>query len=230
MFGSFTKFLGFGGGIPAVASSVPLMEDGTVTVDEINFGVKVGQEVERQLSEIEKSKTPTPYPTYTPYPTLTPYPTMTSIPVSNVSNQVDIEQVSILSKYLLNYVPPEAGRYDGDLKGDKSDVKIKVSYYWPPYALFGGKWTINCDVQNGTLECLQMSTGQYWYDYVGIAAACPDQWPIGTVIGVGSDYWVCMDRGGEIKKQDDLYWVDFLYPNLPYGNFGDVFDAKIWIP
>ncbi len=57
-----------------------------------------------------------------------------------------------------------------------------------------------------------MATGLKVADYIGIAWACAADIPAYTVIYVHElNLWGrCLDRGGAIVKDGDLYWFDHL--------------------
>lgn len=149
-------------------------------------------------------------PTYTPYPTYTPFPTPTKTKEVLQIVNTPTPDLSEIYKYNLNvdlYYRSEL------LKVAYQDLPVdfvipgKYSWYWPP---LGG---INCDQVNGIDECLQMASGYHGADYVGIAWACPPEFPFGSVLHVRElGVWgKCLDRGSAIIKDiDGLYWFDQL--------------------
>lgn len=116
-------------------------------------------------------------------------------------------------------------------KGGGENVKVKVSYYWPP---LGGT---NCSqFVNG--ECIsRMASGEPWQEWVDKAIACAPQYPFGTIFVIEGRVWICKDRGGAIQqitqyiqgKLFNVVWVDQLIeePTVP---FGTVVDAKVYLP
>lgn len=157
----------------------------------------------------------TPTPTITPIPTITPTPTIT--PPAWFEDM---------------YVPDYPGI--APIPDREPDYKIdaKISYYYPPYAYKDVKYEINCDKPNGILECEHMASGEEVKYFIGEAIACPEQFPYGTVFQVWDGFYTCRDRGGAIVKIDDnTYWLDILYPVMPYGRFwGELADVKVWLP
>jgi hypothetical protein len=104
-------------------------------------------------------------------------------------------------------------------------VMVRVSHYTP--------WTggTNCsNFRNG--ECIsRMASGERWQDWVGRAAACPSQWPFGTVLVLpdGSQF-VCMDRGGAITCDSaGVCWIDLLTPTPPVP-FGTLLEVRLLRP
>jgi len=97
---------------------------------------------------------------------------------------------------------------------------VKISHYNPA---LGG---VNCaNFVNGT--CIsKMSSGKRWQDFLDVAIACPVELPFGTRIRIGDEVWECMDRGGAIVMEGDVYWVDQLTEHARYP-FGTVIEAKI---
>lgn len=116
--------------------------------------------------------------------------------------------------------PDVIGMDDNGLVG-WVDVDLIASYYWPP---LGG---INCDS-----DCSTMANGESWKPYIGKSLACPVEFPFGTLFKVSGRVWVCKDRGGMILERDGAYWVDFLYPQMPYGGmfYGQVIQGAYLLP
>jgi hypothetical protein len=104
-------------------------------------------------------------------------------------------------------------------------VQVHVSHYWPP---LGGP---NCS-RFVAGQCLsRMASGERWQDWVGRAAACPPEWPFGTVIILpGGERFECQDRGGKIVYgADGLPWIDLLVEVAPV-NYGDVVTVRVVWP
>lgn len=75
-----------------------------------------------------------------------------------------------------------------------------------------------------------MANGYPWQDYMEYAIACPPELPFGTKIIIeGQREWMCMDRGGAIVKEGDVYWIDQLTANPQY-IFGSVVPATMIFP
>lgn len=190
-----------------------------------NFGgkntVKQGQVVDTAVPVInagfvvgvDLAPTVVPVPTSIPVPTATPAPVPTSIPFPTATPAIVVigEGIYIPDKVGGVFVPPSAG----------SDIDIKLSWYWPP---FGG---INCGG-----NCELMANGENWRGYVGRSVACPLEFPFGTIFQVEGAFFMCRDRGGDIKIIDGVAWLDFLYPGSPFPayGFGQVLDAVYWLP
>ena len=107
-------------------------------------------------------------------------------------------------------------------------ITVRVSHYWPP---LGGP---NCSrFVNG--RCVsRMASGERWEDWAYRpwsepgAAACPPEWPFGTRFRLAGREWVCLDRGGRIRYEGGVPWVDLLLPALPEPlKFGDVVEADL---
>lgn len=103
---------------------------------------------------------------------------------------------------------------------------VKFSSYWPP---LGG---VNCAYEvNG--ECMsRMASLLPWQHWVRKAAACPPEWPFGTLVVIDDRPWVCLDRGGWIRydPRSGIPWIDLLTDeNLGY-NYGQAIPATIIFP
>jgi len=61
-----------------------------------------------------------------------------------------------------------------------------------------------------------MASGASTEKWVGKAAACPPEWPIGAVVVLNDKEYVCLDRGGKIQYNGDLPWIDFLERDAQY--------------
>lgn len=150
------------------------------------------------------------YPTERPTATPTPRPT----PTPRGPKQISTPKPKNLDQlYEYNIGEDLYGRsyvIGSQYYGKSADyvVPSKYSYYWPP---LGG---INCDVIKDKEECLYLASGAYGPDNVGIAWACPADFPFYSTIYIRElDIWGrCLDRGGAIRKdpRDGLYWFDQL--------------------
>lgn len=128
-----------------------------------------------------------------------------------------IAGVLLLVLYSLYAVMLEAGVFNQV----GNQTRAKISWYWPP--LLG----VNCaTARNG--ECVsRMASGQPWQDWVGRAVACPEEFPFGTVFVIDGRRWVCMDRGGAVKRvNSNLIWLDML-TSKPLYKYGTVVDVTI---
>lgn len=74
-----------------------------------------------------------------------------------------------------------------------------------------------------------MASGERWEDWayrewhLPGAAACPPEWPFRSALRVLGRWWICLDRGGAIRFESGLPWVDLLHPEalVPYGEVVD---------
>jgi len=98
--------------------------------------------------------------------------------------------------------------------------QIRYSHYWPPLGGTNCSWYVD-----GTCRS-KMASGLAWQDYVGIAAACPPEWPFGTKVILDGQEWICKDRGGAIQFINHIPWVDFLTPYPAY-DYGTIVEAEI---
>lgn len=90
-----------------------------------------------------------------------------------------------------------------------SNVKIKVTHYWPPWGGTNCFSFISGDCVSST------SSGLPWQDYRYIGAACPYAWTLGTIVGFdkgkyGVVWFVCVDRGIMYCDSNDLCQVDIM--------------------
>lgn len=123
------------------------------------------------------------------------------------------------------YSLPDYGRAANPGDREWQEVSLRLSYYFPPY---GG---INCDVVDGQEECLHIANGEFFYENIGLAVACPPEWEFGTIVQVGDRFYECKDRGGAIVKEDGYYWIDILYPWMPGGYaWGQIIQGWIFLP
>jgi hypothetical protein len=105
------------------------------------------------------------------------------------------------------------------VQGDR--LRAKISWYWPP--LLGPNCAV---VKNG--QCVsRMASGQPWQKWVGRAVACPSEFPFGTEFLINGKRWVCLDRGGAIKRvNNNTIWLDML-TSKPQYKFGTVVDVTV---
>lgn len=110
-------------------------------------------------------------------------------------------------------ITPEVTEYVGDpwqglgnyydIVGDDDLGIVRITHYYPPY---GG---LNCFNFVDDYCISPMYSGKRWEDWMGRAMACPERFPIGSIIGVdpyggGTYLWFpCLDRGGMIICNDD---------------------------
>ena len=66
--------------------------------------------------------------------------------------------------------------------------------------------------------------GKSWEELSGWIAACPKEWPFGTRIKLLNTEWLCADRGGAIRYENGIPWIDMLIekPRYPYGTIVEV--------
>lgn len=74
-----------------------------------------------------------------------------------------------------------------------------------------------------------MASGERWQEWVGRAAACPPEWPFGTVVALDGREWVCLDRGRRVVFEAGIPWVDLLTP-VPLYPYGLVREARVRLP
>jgi hypothetical protein len=114
-------------------------------------------------------------------------------------------------------------------------VTVRLTYYWPNAGTFyteEGEAVKNCwDFNEETQYCdSPMYSGLPWEPFVGLAAACPFVWPIGTIVTVpnlGME-WVCLDRGTMVCA-GGVCEVDLLLEQNPAWN-NQTFPAEIKVP
>lgn len=158
------------------------------------------------------------YPTQTPFVvTATPTTTPEIIPTQWFDDM---------------FIPWEPGIANKPDRTADIETMAKLSYYYPPYAYLDPAYEINCDKVNGVLECEHMANGQEVKYFIGEALACPPEFPFGTVFKVMGGFYTCRDRGGAIQRvNDNLIWLDLLYPYMPGEvDWGYETEVKIWLP
>lgn len=95
----------------------------------------------------------------------------------------------------------------------------RYSYYWPP---LGG--------DNTAGDYDTMASGHRWLDYVGVAVACPLEFPLGTRFITEFGDYQCLDRGSAITwLSDGSFWLDFLEPEQRFG-FWQEFTVRMIYP
>ena len=103
---------------------------------------------------------------------------------------------------------------------EKNTIMVKVSHYNPQLGGVNCAWFVDD-------ECVsKMANGERWQEWVGLAIACPKELEFGTKLKIGERVWECKDRGGMIKKVDNVYWVDMLTLEGLY-DYGEVVKAEI---
>lgn len=208
------------------------MSNQTPTGTMITIGMAVTQEYQRVMTLTPQS-TPTPVVTFTAFPTITPTEAPTEAPTSTPVSRWEAEEIQPVY-WWINYNPPPPGNYRGpNPPGEVIETYAKISYYYPPLAYVNPRAWINCDkLENGKLECEHMTNGEEVRYNVGLAAACPSEWPQGSILEINGQRWMCKDTGGDIKKvSDNLYWVDLLYPYLPLDGvyWGEILPVKVYL-
>lgn len=105
-------------------------------------------------------------------------------------------------------------------------VKAHYSWYWPPLA----KTEADPEGINCHGDCIFMASGLKWAEWIGRAVACPPEWPLGMIVSIGVQEWVCLDRGGAIVYgADGIPWIDFLTP-WPLYEWGEELDVTLQVP
>ncbi|MBT4511965.1 MAG: hypothetical protein HOC20_07140, partial [Chloroflexi bacterium] len=175
---------------------------------------------------VQPTIVPTVQPTPTLEPTPTPEPTRAIVEPINQGFGMQPITCANCAKYvvtvrLTNYWPDttpteqeiEQGR--AELKFGSLDL-ITTHNCWK-YSISQGK-------------CVSaMESELPWRSFIGWAAACPYDWPDGTVVHVptlGRSFW-CLDRGTMVCA-GGVCDVDILAPQLPQN--GGVFEAQIEVP
>lgn len=100
---------------------------------------------------------------------------------------------------------------------------MRVSWYNPR---LGGT---NCAVFVGGRCLSNMASGLDWRGWFGRAIACPPEWPFWTRVVVAGREWLCLDRGGAIRFQGDIPWIDMLL-EAPLYDYGTVVNAEVIRP
>jgi len=151
---------------------------------------------------MENTATPFQPATATPGPTQTATLEQTLVPVSPTA---EIAVLPLPDGLQGSYQSPAEFCFNCTVY----QVPVRFTSYRP---WEGG---INCfTFQNGYCESA-MSSELRWENFVGIAAACPPEWPLGTWVeapGIGA--WVCLDRGGAVLCVDEVCVVDILAESI----------------
>ncbi len=101
-------------------------------------------------------------------------------------------------------------------------VLVHVTHYWPPN---GGE---NCLVYLDDWCVSPTASGVPWEAVVGIAAACPMEWPIGSVVMINSRAWICLDRGDLSCDRDTGVCDVDLLTAAPI--FDGIYRAEVYFP
>ena len=166
-------------------------------------------------TQTAQAATPTAKPTATATPTAKPTATVEPQKVKGnfINGGYGVPPIDLFV-YHGGETWADAGAWPGET------TTLKISYYWPPY---GGI--------NAGADPDHMASGKNWADWIGRAAACPAEWPLGTELLIYGHVWVCWDRGGAIVKESGYAWVDLLTPVMPYGlQFGSEISGKVRLP
>jgi len=171
--------------------------------------------------------TPTPAPTELPKntPTLTATPTVT--PGNDQTFQSELVYMADRCENCASY-----------------RVQVRLTNYWPnnlPTAeeIAAGNGsrivkTFNCWQYDLDRQwCVSPMTSELpWESFIGIAAACPYDWPLGTVLEfpvIGRSY-TCLDRGTMVCQGSPAVCdVDLLMRSKPAWD-GQIFEAIVKIP
>ena len=123
-------------------------------------------------------------------------------------------------------------------------VSVRLTNYWPNTPPTQSELnsqpgldiikTLNCwqySISSG--KCVSnLNSDIPWHGFVGLAAACPYDWPLGSVIDIPSigRAYICMDRGMMVCHGNPMVCdVDLLLENKPPWD-GQVMDAWVKIP
>jgi hypothetical protein len=123
--------------------------------------------------------------------------------------------------FVSHYVP----NWDGEFhQGDGPNCFRYVMGQLPDYA---GNYPF---AEKGFGWCFsKMASGKMWEEYMGYAVACPAELPFGTKIYAFGREWECLDRGGKIYKEGEVYRIDFLTPLSP-APFASQHEAYMVLP
>ncbi len=103
------------------------------------------------------------------------------------------------------------------------DGFVRVSNYWPPD---GGT---NCAYFVGGICRSRMASLERWQEWQYMAAACPAEWPFGTLIEIDGRTWICLDRGGAVKYRKGIPFVDLMTDEYLF-RYGQIIRVKITLP
>lgn len=160
------------------------------------------------------------------------------------ANQYD---PSKFERYEVVAIPPEVVEVVEVVEASEEIPNIQKPAIWPvghPGREADELYSIRIsryDPNLGGVNCYQWSyqeqrclsrtaSGEDWENKYGEIAACPREWPFGTIFELDGTFWRCSDRGGKIvKNHDGTYWVDLLLDHSPY-SFGQVRQASVWFP
>lgn len=166
--------------------------------EEFRAMATAGVERQSQLSSVRiATRTPRPPEMMPGQPKVTPMPTPTNTEMPTSERIEELAFREWQDKII----------YQGD---------ARYSYYWPP---LGG---INCEE-----PCDIMASGQPWRDFVGIAVACPGEFPIGSYVELPFGTFQCLDRGSAIIFQDGIPWIDHL-SDRPVVNWSTIIPITVY--
>ena len=161
---------------------------------------------------------PTPTPFSPPTATPEPSPTATLEP-THTTAETELAFLPIPEAQPNFYLSPAEFCFNCTVY----DIPVRFTHYRP---WEGG---INCfTFLDGYCESA-MSSQLRWENFIGLAAACPPEWPLGSWVeapGIGS--WVCLDRGGMVQCQDGVCVVDILAKGIGALD-GQVLNARVYI-
>ena len=103
------------------------------------------------------------------------------------------------------------------------DGFVRVSNYWPPD---GGT---NCAYFVGGVCKSRMASLERWQEWMYKAAACPMEWPFGTLIEIEGRTWICLDRGGAVEYRKGIPYVDLLTDEKLF-RYGQILRVTITLP
>jgi hypothetical protein len=83
-------------------------------------------------------------------------------------------------------------------------VKLNVRSYNP---FLGG---LSCWLFKDGRCMSETASGVKWQSVMNISAACPYEWPFGTIVSNKFGYFICLDRGGMINCNSGVCFIDIL--------------------
>ena len=105
-------------------------------------------------------------------------------------------------------------------------VHVRISDYWPPD---GGDSCAHFVNGNCLSQVGARGERESWRNWIDRGAACPPEFPFGTTIVIDGRLWTCIDRGGRIRYQSGVPWVDLLTEH-PIATYGSIVPAEIQFP
>jgi hypothetical protein len=95
---------------------------------------------------------------------------------------------------------------------------VAYSHYWPAWGGVNGSPTG------------RVASGAPWQEWADRGAACPPDWPFGTLIMFEGDIYTCVDRGSAVTyTRAGLPIIDFLHRDARHGHKTPV-EVYVWSP